>query len=199
MTGKIIKGGLLGGAVVFVWTAISWMALPWHMQSFSTLTDETAVLKAVKKAAPATGLYLVPNPHPAGAAGTPEDHKAVEARAVDLIKEGPSGMFMIRAEGHDPMDMKTGMIRAFLNQAAVAALFTWILLVGGAAGFWRRVSIVFVGGVAGALIGHLPYWNWWGFPANYTCVMITETAIGWLLAGFALAWVTGPKPSGRKR
>lgn len=199
MTGKIIKGGLLGGAVVFVWSAISWMALPWHMQTFSTLSDEAAVLKAVKKAAPATGLYLVPNPHPAGAAGTPGEHAATETNAMDRIKEGPSGLFMITVEGRDPMDMTTGMVRGFLNQAAVAALFTWILLAGAATGFWNRVAIVFVAGVAGALIGHLPYWNWWGFPSNYTLVNIADLGISWFLGGLALAWVTGTQKTRRKR
>src|SRR5687768_2179158 len=136
MTGKIIKGGLLGGAVVFVWTAISWMALPWHMQTLSTLTDESAVLKAVRKAAPASGLYAVPNPHAWNPAATPEERKAVEDKGLAAIQEGPSGLFMIRTEGYDMMNMKTGMVRGFLTQAAVAALFTWILLAAAATGFW---------------------------------------------------------------
>lgn len=199
MTGKIIKGALLGGLVVFAWSAFSWMALPWHMQTLSTLTDEAAVLKAVKKSAPASGLYAVPNPHAWNPAATAEERKAVEEKGMARIMEGPSGLFMIRTQGYDMMDMNRGMIRAFLNQAAVAALFTWILLAGGAAGFWNRVAIVFVAGVAGALIGHLPYWNWWGFPGNYTAVMIAEVSIGWLLAGVALAWITTPGTSGRKR
>ncbi len=198
MTGKIIKGGLLGGLVMFMWTAVSWTKLPWHMQTLSTLTDEAAVLRAVKRAAPQTGLYVVPNANPWNPAATPAEHKAVAERAVAAIKEGPSGLFMIRTEGFDPMDPRM-MIRGYLNQAAVAALFAWILLAAGVAGYAKRVSIVFVAGAAGALMSHLPLWNWWGFPAGYTGVMLAETAIGWLLAGFAIAWVAAPGKSGRKR
>ena len=60
MIQSLLLAALAGGAVVFVWGAISWMALPWHHKSFQKFTDEEGVAKALMAAAPASGLYSLP-------------------------------------------------------------------------------------------------------------------------------------------
>lgn len=34
---------------------------------------------------------------------------------------------------------------------------------------------------------HLPYWNWYGFPADFTLAGMADQIIGFILVGFPLA------------
>ena len=41
--GRILIAGLVGGVIIFVWSAVSWMFLGWHNTSGGKLTNEEAV------------------------------------------------------------------------------------------------------------------------------------------------------------
>jgi hypothetical protein len=38
-------------------------------------------------------------------------------------------------------------------------------------------------------VTHVPYWNWWSFPEEYTLVAMADLAVGWFLAGLVIARV----------
>jgi len=38
------------------------------------------------------------------------------------------------------------------------------------------------------VVSHLTSWNWWGVAIDYTSVMVADTLVTWLLAGFVIAW-----------
>src|SRR5438445_13317414 len=38
----------------------------------------------------------------------------------------------------------------------------------------------------------VPYWNWYGFPGNFTVAQIADRTIGFLLAGLAMAAIVNP-------
>jgi hypothetical protein len=54
--------------------------------------------------------------------------------------------------------------------------------------YWRRVLMSTVVGLAIAIVGHLPAWNWWGFSLQYTLIEIADLVIGFTLAGVLIAW-----------
>src|SRR3989338_6744072 len=63
---KVLKAGLLGGYILFVWGWFSWIYLPWHpwyagaVQSF---THEESVEAVLTANAPKAGIYVLPRPH----------------------------------------------------------------------------------------------------------------------------------------
>lgn len=42
-------------------------------------------------------------------------------------------------------------------------------------------------GIFAGLAVHLPMWNWFGFPLNYTALNILDIAIGWTLVGVVMS------------
>jgi hypothetical protein len=38
----------------------------------------------------------------------------------------------------------------------------------------------------------VPYWNWYGFPTDFTLAQIVENTVGWFLAGLVLALIVRP-------
>src|ERR1700733_4378881 len=73
MSKKIIFAGILGGVIVFIWSAVSWMMLPYHMSTIHQFTDAKTVTDIVKTNAPMDGIYLSPTMHKNGAAPTQEE------------------------------------------------------------------------------------------------------------------------------
>jgi hypothetical protein len=64
---KVLLPGILGGLVVFVWSAISHMLLPIGAMGFKTIpSNEDAVLTAMKSNIQESGLYFMPG-HEQGA------------------------------------------------------------------------------------------------------------------------------------
>ena len=44
----LIKGGLIGGIIAFIWMNISWMVLPWHAMTIDTVEDDTQIAHSIK-------------------------------------------------------------------------------------------------------------------------------------------------------
>ena len=57
---KIILSALTGAVVAFIWGMLSWMALPWHHNNFSGLSNEAVVGETIKVNAPKEGIYFLP-------------------------------------------------------------------------------------------------------------------------------------------
>ena len=47
MIRALIKGGIFGGIILFVWGFISWVVLPWHTITLNKFKDEAAVEQAL--------------------------------------------------------------------------------------------------------------------------------------------------------
>ena len=58
----LMWGALVGGAILWVWGAVSWMLLPWHHATFRAFADEGAVERTILVAAPESGVYGLPAP-----------------------------------------------------------------------------------------------------------------------------------------
>jgi hypothetical protein len=54
-------------------------------------------------------------------------------------------------------------------------------------------------GLAAAIATNVPYWNWYGFPTNYTVAYMTIQVVGYLLAGLVAAAVLGRAAQAKSR
>ncbi len=173
----LIKGGLLGGLVMFLWGNVSWAVLHWHQSSLRTFKDEAAVAKVLSANAPYRGVYVLPNPlkpaaNPGGEsayapATGPRAFVAYDDRALDSMARPLGGGLLIQLMG--------GFCLAWL-------------LVNLRLGYWGRALSGGAAGLFTGIVADLPNWNWWSFSTNYTAVSLVDHTLAGLLAGFVIAW-----------
>lgn len=166
MTKSLAICSILGALVLFVWSALSWMVIPWHEKTMSGFTDDKAVSEAIRANIKGSGVYFSP---------------ADEAR----VASGPLVYAAIRQEGMTSLTKP--LIISFLLDVVSALLVTWLLLQTNARSFISRVGFVVIVALAVGVIARLPDWNWWGFPPAYTAVAVVDLVIGWFLAGLVIA------------
>jgi hypothetical protein len=183
--GRVVLGGIAGGIVVFVWGAIAHMALPIGTMGIRQIPSEEKVLGTMKDAIREPGLYFFPGMDMTKQA-TKEEEKAYEAK----LKQGPSGILVIRPDGDEGITPHKLGIEAGSN--IVAALLAAFVLSQVQARYPMRVLVVTLIGVFGFVSISVSYWNWYNFPSDFTLgEAITET-VGWFLAGLVMAAIVRP-------
>ena len=85
---------VVAAVIVFITSAVIWMAMPWHKKEFEPFADEAGVLAALKKANPAPGQYLIPFM----SAEMRKDKAAMEANQKKIM-EGPAGIMYVFPKG----------------------------------------------------------------------------------------------------
>jgi hypothetical protein len=173
-----IKAGILGGIVLFIWSAISWMVLPWHEQTIHSFKSGQAVVHAIKANVEKSGIYFFPAMHP----------EAIESN-MEITQP---------ATGHEPMifasvhlegmpSMAMSMVIGFINAIVAALLVAWLLTKATGLNYIGRVGFVVVFALAAGIITDIPAWNWFRFDMQYTLVMLADMLIGWFFAGLVMA------------
>lgn len=189
MIKSLTLGALLGGIIVFVWSAASWIVLPWHATSLRPFQNEDAVARMIAENVPQSGVYAYPLSRTEGM--TPEQKKAAEATGVEKMKKGPFLFVSVRREGFESL---TGLYAIGVLGAMIEAfLLTWLLLQTRPRSYWGRVIFVVISALSGAVIIALPEWNWWSFSTAYTATVFGDVVIGWFLAGLVIAKFAAPK------
>lgn len=181
---SILIAALAGGAVFFVWGAISWMVLPWNNKSFTAFQDEGALVKAISAAAPTSGLYSYPAPGCGTEAKTSEEKKAVMVEKTEQMKKGPIVFAVVNRKGFNGMG--GFMLRGFLIGVVASALLAFLLTKTSIQPVWKRALFVSLCAMAGHASARLMDWNWHGFPTRFTVVNVIDAFIGWTLTGLAI-------------
>jgi len=178
----LIKCALVGGLVVFLWGAFSWMVLPWHSATMMRFQDESEVAETIEDNTAMSGVYVLPN---MCAAKAMQDSDA-QAEGAKMMKEGPM-MFCSVMKGGMQKSMVQMLITGFIIQVVAALIATWLLMHTKGLTFWKQVCFVTSMGLFAGVVGYLPCWNWWGFTLGYTVVGMLDLIIGWFLAGLVIA------------
>jgi len=185
---RILLAALAGAVAMFLWTAVAHMATPLGRIGFSQMTNEPAVTQAMTSAnvGTRTGLFIFPWTDP-------NDPKMMEKYAA-LAKTHPTGMLLYRPVGQDTDagNMTPMLIKEFLKQFVQALIAAWIVSMI-AASFFARTGIVTAIGVSAAIATNVSYWNWYGFPFDYTVAQMIIEVVSALVAGLAISAVLGRK------
>ena len=174
---RVILGSLVGGIILFGWSAFSWTVLPWHNATFEKFTQEYVVEVVLASNAPKKGIYLVPAPHK----GTQEEQQ----KAHEKMEKGSFAFVVMNPKGWGPMPPH--LLIGLLTQILGAGLVTGLLRMTAKLGYWEKVGFTLVFAVAAGVVCHLPNWNWWGFSEGFTLLAFADLLIGWFLAGLALS------------
>ena len=114
----LIKGAIAGGLVAFIWTNISWMVLPWHGTTISSLENEAPVAEALKSNITKNGLYIIP---------WSDDHSPEEYEKINQKMEaGPYAFMVVHPKGYKK-SMPKMMILGLLFNMLIALMLTYLL------------------------------------------------------------------------
>ena len=191
MVKQILLGTIVGAVTIFLVSFIWHMVLPFSETGFHNLPHEEVLATAMRLGISDPGIYMFPGMDPAKRSDPAEMNKWAEK-----FRRGPTGLIIFQPGG-------TGFSfpRLLVNQFCfqfLAALVVSVLLAMSAPAlpqYLRRVLFVALVAVFGSLVIDLPYWNWYGFPGNYTVEHLAEIFFTWGATGFAIAAVVRSKRS----
>jgi len=116
-----------------------------------------------------------------------EQKTAEQERYLAKFKQGPTGILVYKPGGEDSNFGKL-LGTQFLIGLVGAFIAAWTLgATVGATTYGTRVMIVVLMGLLAEIYIVLPYWNWYGFPANYAIGHILGGVLTWAVAGLAMA------------
>ena len=178
---RVLLAGLLGGIGMFVWSSVAHMVLPLGMIGMQMMPNEQAVLGPLAATlGNANGMYIFPG----------MDLKAERGAAMQEYEKklaaNPSGLLIYHPPGAKPMTPGQ-LVVEFLKEVLQAFLAAWLLSKAWVKGYGARVGFVAVIGLAAAMTTSLSYWNWYGFPGDYTLSYMTMEFVGYVVAGAILA------------
>ena len=182
MAKRVVIAGILGGVVIFLWGYLAHTVLGLGEVGIKELSNEQAVVGALRASTSEPGLYFFPGVGMTTGA-SPEQMRA----AMQKTAGGPYGIVIWHPSGAEYITPRRLGVQFGLN--VVQALFAAILLscATGLSSYVSRVGFVFLAGVLAALSTNIEYWNWYSFPSNYTGGYMATQVIGFLLAGFVVA------------
>jgi len=186
---KIVLAGLLGGVLVFIVSGIVHSTKLGEV-GIRAMPNENLVLNEMHNSLHEPGFYIFPAPNL-----TPmskEQKQEEEARYLAKFKQGPTGVLMYKPGGED---LNFGKLLAvqFVIGLVAAFIAAWILgVTARATSFGTRVAIVVLIGIFAEIYINFPYWNWYGFPMNYTIGHLVGGVVAWFGAGLGMAAVTKP-------
>jgi hypothetical protein len=188
--GRLILAGLLGAVAMFAWSAFSHTVLPLGHIGYQALTDEAPALAALKQSTgDKAGLYMFPGPTTPGI--EPHSEKGM-AEITAKIANGPSGHLVYHPAGREA-GMGPYLIVEFVLELIQSLILAWLLVRATVAGLVGRTIFAAVVGVAVAIATNGSYWNWFGYPADYTLASMLIQVVGYAIAGLAIAFVLGWK------
>lgn len=184
---RIVIAGIIGGIVLFIWSALAHTALPIGEMGFKLPVEQRSALSILARTATSgPGVYTYPSTAPE----TMNDADAMSAFRQKYA--GSPYAFVVYQPGGNPAltSMTPNLVKQFLFVTLAALLMAWVLS-QLSAGFGRRVVVAGSLGLFAWLIVNVPYWNWFVFPLQFTIGAVIEQVVGWLLGGAAIAWWLG--------
>ncbi|MFQ5843420.1 MAG: hypothetical protein ACE5JG_00355 [Planctomycetota bacterium] len=180
---EVLIGALVGGGVLFVWSAVCWMVLPHHRGDAKSLgAAEGGVADALRQAGTPPGLYVMPC--------MTDFEKGMKDPALEQrFREGPNALVVTWPPGR-PMGAAT-FLKSFLvdvMQAAGAAAILWI----GAPNLDGLVDKVLLLAGIGLLIASAHAMRdslWWRFPRRNAMTVTLDMIVGFALLGGTLHFV----------
>jgi hypothetical protein len=190
--GRKLLASVLGGLAFFLWSFVAHDILPLGQTGLKEIPNEQAVLSSMKTNMPDHGLYLLPGLGMPSGATRAEQSAAMEAR-MHKVETGPSGLLVY----HPSLDFSFGKALATELATNILQVLLAVILLGqtSLASFAARWRFLTVAGVLAAISTNISYWNWYGFPGNYTLAYTCTIAMGFVIAGAVAAAIVKPGSS----
>jgi hypothetical protein len=187
--GKKLLAGVLGGLAFFFWSFVAHDVLPLGKTGIKEIPNEQVVLNSMKANMPQEGLYLLPGLGIADNATRAQQSAAMEAR-MHKVETGPSGLLVY----HPSLNFSFGKALGVELGTNMLQVFLAVLLLAHTSlvSFVARWRFITIAGILAAISTNISYWNWYGFPGNYTLAYICTVAMGFVFAGLVAAAIVKP-------
>jgi hypothetical protein len=187
--GKKLLAGILGGLAFFFWSYVAHDVLPLGKAGIKEIPNEQAVLNSMKANMPEEGLYFLPGIGLPENATRAQQTAAMEAR-MHKVETGPSGFLVY----HPALQFSFGKALAVELGTNILQVLLAVLLLGQTSlvSFAARWRFITIAGVLAAISTNISYWNWYGFPGNYTLAYVCTIAMGFVFAGLVAAAIVKP-------
>jgi len=186
---RIFLAGVLGAVAMFLWTFVSHEILPLGEAGVQNTTDDTALLNELKSTVKnKDGLYIYPSMGLGPDATHAQRSEAMHTYEAKLAKN-PSGFLIYHPAGSRPMNMGKYLTVEFVTELCEALLAIWLLAQTRIVTFAGRLGFVTAAGIMAAIATNVSYWNWWGFPGNYTAAYMFIQVVGFFLVGLVAAFM----------
>jgi hypothetical protein len=190
---RILLAGLVGAIFMFAWNFVAHMLLPIGDMGVSEIPNESSVTSAmVNSMGSRPGFYIFPGPGLGPNPTKAEKDEAMKRMAEDYATKA-TGILVYRPPSDRPFNFPKWLLREFAFELVEAILAAWLLAQAGVFSFGKRVVFVTVIGIIAAITVNLSYWNWYGFPKEYTIGQIVTRMIAFLCAGIGIAIILKPR------
>ena len=197
MAKRVLLAGVLGGIAMFIWSGIAHMATGLGMVGIQEIPNEQSVLTAMQaQLGGASGLYLYPGMG-VGPNATREQQQAAMRGYDQKLAANPSGLLIYHPPG---MKALTGgqLATEFITELIEALFLAFLLARTSLSSFASRLGFVIVAALMAVVTTNVPYWNWYGFPMNYTATYAMTQIVGYIVAGLVAIAVLRQKPASAK-
>ena len=170
---------LLSAVVVWVASAIVWMALPHHKRDFIALPDEDGFMEHVRKSGLGPGNYVFPDFRGRDAMKSEKVCKALESGPVGHLSLWPT-----------PLTMGGKMVATFVVFLVVSTLIAYLTRVAlpGAAPFGKVFQVATTAGVLAYCFSFIPNAVWFGAYRRTIVAGIVDGVVYGVITGAIFAW-----------
>lgn len=170
---------LLSAGIVWIVSAIVWMALPHHKRDYIGLPDEDGFMDFIRKSCITPGNYAFPDCHKPGAMKSEKVQKS--------WVEGPVGHVSV---WRTPLTMGDKMVGTFIVYLVVSTLIAYLTRVAipGAASFAKVFQVAATAGILAYCFSHVPNAIWWGSYRRTIIANIIDGIVYGCITGAIFAW-----------
>ena len=172
---------LLSAVFVFIASSLVHMVIKWHNQDYHQLPNEDAIMEAIRKGAPAPGMYMFPNC---------SDHKELKSEAMKKkFEEGPMGLLYLSPAGMPNMGKSLGFWFLFNLVVAFCVAYLVSRTVPEGAHYLKVFRVAGTVAFLAYAAGTVPSSIWMGKPWKVTFKEIGDGLIYGLVTAGAFGWL----------
>lgn len=165
--------------LLFIWNAISWMALPFHSQSLNTLPDQVVKFTELSSIKLEEGVYHYP--------GLPEDSRPETMEGLQQkLQNGPRIPLMVFKPGPSELFNPNDFLLSLLLNLSTVGVVLIILISLKSSGLKQTLALCVLLAVLIASMSDLALMNWYRLPWSFVWPGLLDHVIGLILAGWIL-------------
>jgi hypothetical protein len=187
--GRKLLAGVLGGLAFFAWSWIAHIFTGLGATGVRELPNEAPVVASMKANIPADGFYFFPGTGLPPTA-TQSQKMAAMRDLAPKMKDGPAGILIYHPVGQALMPRQ--LLTELGTNIVQVLLAVFLLGQTSLASFAARWRFVTAAGILAAISTNISYWNFYGFPSDYTLAYMLIIAVGFACAGAVAAAMVKP-------
>ena len=185
---RIVIAGILGGVAMFVWMFVAHVVLPLGEVGISEMSNDQPVLAAMQgQIGSGSGLYLFPAMG-LGPNATRAQKNAAMKDYEQKLASTPSGLLLYHPPGNKGIT-PARLATEFLFEVVESLLLVFLIAKARISTFGARLGFATAAGLLAAIPTNASYWNWYGFPANYTQAYMFIQLVGFIFVGLIAGWM----------